>query len=257
MPDVSQHNEEIQRNLRSWEHKPLLKQIYRGFHELIAEHLSPDQKGSTVELGSGIGNIKEAIPNCIRTDLFRNPWIDQVENAYRLSFTDASVSNLILFDVFHHLRYPGTALKEFERVLRPSGRLLVFDPCVSLLGRLVYGPLHAEPLGLDTKIDWCAPEGWSPEAIDYYAAQGNASRVFLGGYFEAQLEAWNLLAIIRRAAISYVASGGYSGPQLYPLFALPLMKGIDAICDLMPAMFATRLLAVLEKKGPPRPVDVS
>ena len=59
MSDVSKHNEEIQRNLRSWDRKPLLKKIYRGFHELIARHLSPDKEGSTVELGSGIGNIKD------------------------------------------------------------------------------------------------------------------------------------------------------------------------------------------------------
>ena len=71
--------------------------------------------GSVVELGSGIGNIKEVIPKCLCTDLFPNPWLDYVENAYALSFGSASVSNLILFDVFHHLKYPGTALQEFHR----------------------------------------------------------------------------------------------------------------------------------------------
>jgi hypothetical protein len=48
------------------------------------------------------------------------------------------------------------------------------------------------------------------------------------------------------AAISYVASGGYSKPQLYPDAAFGLMRWIDGVCDRMPALFATRLMAVLE-----------
>ena len=55
---------------------------------------------------------------CVRTDLFANPWIDQVENAYRLTFGDGEVSHLILFDVFHHLQHPRTALRECRRVAR-------------------------------------------------------------------------------------------------------------------------------------------
>jgi hypothetical protein len=47
------------------------------------------------------------IPECVTTDIFPNPWLDRVENAYALNFADASVGNLILFDVFHHLEFPG------------------------------------------------------------------------------------------------------------------------------------------------------
>jgi len=47
---------------------------------------------SVVELGSGMPDIREVIPNCIRTDLFLKPGIDRVENAYDLSFTNESVS---------------------------------------------------------------------------------------------------------------------------------------------------------------------
>ena len=108
---VGQHNVEIQGNRLAWERKPQLRSVYRGFHELIASRLDRSVAGLTVELGSGMGSIKEVIPECITTDLFPNPWLDRQENAYRLSFADGSVANLILFDVWHHLRYPGTALK--------------------------------------------------------------------------------------------------------------------------------------------------
>lgn len=248
MKSISRHNDEIRQNLENWKKKPILQQIYRTFYELIAEHLYKEGNGYFVEIGSGIGSIKEVIPNCIRTDLFPNPWIDRIENAYQLSFPNASVSNIIMFDVFHHLRYPGTALKESHRVLMPSGRLLILEPCLSLLGFVVFGLLYPEPLGIRHNIQWFAPSGWLPENTDYYASQGNASRIFLGNKYRRLLTDWNLIVVRRMSAISYVATGGYSKHQLYPASALPIMKTIDRICDLLPWFFATRLLVILEKK---------
>src|SRR6185369_16049896 len=101
--DIDRHQQEILLNQSFWQKKPILQAIYREFHRLIAARLSGLDRPLIVELGSGIGNIKDVIPACLRTDLFPNPWIDQVENAYALSFADGTVSDLILFDVFHHL----------------------------------------------------------------------------------------------------------------------------------------------------------
>ncbi|MBD0335532.1 MAG: class I SAM-dependent methyltransferase [Cyanobacteria bacterium Co-bin13] len=238
----------MQRDLSDWSKKTVLQQVYRRFHQQIAQRLVELPGGCTVELGSGIGNIRAVIPDCVCTDLFPNPWIDRVENAYQLSFADEAVANLILFDVFHHLRYPGSALREFHRVLKTSGRLLLFEPCLSLLGLLVYGPLHPEPLGLGQDIIWFAEAGWSPSATDYYAAQGNASRIFLRNIPPRLLADWSVVEVKRLSAISYVATGGYSKPQLYPPSALPLMQGLDAVCGCLPWLFATRLLIILEKK---------
>ncbi len=246
-PEAERHLEEIERNRLLWKRKPVLRRIYRSFHQLIARHLSDEAGGRTVELGSGIGNIREVIPDCLRTDLFPNPWIDRVENAYALSFSDRHLSNLILFDVFHHLRYPGTALDEFNRVLLPRGRVVLFEPCVSPLGRLVYGLFHHEPLGLGRDVEWLAPADWSPGETDYYAAQGNATRIFVRREQPDVLAGWRTVAVERVSAISYVSTGGSAKPQLYPARALPVMRAVDRVCDRMPAFFATRLLVVLEK----------
>jgi hypothetical protein len=246
---VDRHNEEIRKNWERWNNKPLLKQAYEAFYKLIAQYLSNLPDGHVVELGSGIGSIKTVIPKCIRTDLFPNPRIDKVENAYRLSFSDESISDLILFDTFHHLRYPGSALKEFQRVLMPKGRIIIFEPCLSLLGLIVFGLLHHETLGLKAAITWFAPPGWKPDDIDYYTAQGNASKIFLTSAYKNRLFHWNILEKRRLSGISYVALGGYSKPQLYPDAAFPMMRILDKICDRMPVLFATRVLVVLEKNS--------
>jgi SAM-dependent methyltransferase len=247
--DVQRHQEEILLNQAYWQKKPVLQRLYREFHRLIAQQLSGLTKPLVVELGSGIGNIKEVIPDCLRTDLFPNPWLDQVENAYRLSFGDETVSDLILFDVFHHLHYPGTALREFGRVLRPQGRVLIFDPCISLLGTLVYGALHPDPVAFRDEIVWNAPPGWSATQPDYYAAQGNATRIFFGSQRSSLPDNWSVVHRRRFSAIAYVGSGGYSKPQMYPDVLYPLLQSIEPALDLVPMIFATRLLVVLEKKS--------
>ena len=244
---IDLHQEFIQKNIHYWNRKPLLKTLYGDFYRLISQNLSNLPDPTIVELGSGLGNIKEFIPDCLRTDLFPNPWIDQVENAYALSFADESVSDLVLTDVFHHLRYPGTALQEFYRALRKGGRVIMLEPHLSALGLLVYGALHQEPIALTRKIEWLAPDGWSAEDIDYYAAQGNATRIFIGNKFNSQLKDWQKLETIRLSALAYAASGGYSGPQLYPKSILLLIKGLEKVFDLFPSLFATRLLVILEK----------
>jgi len=247
MPSVTRHDEETMRNVECWEKKPTLRRIYKAFYEVIADQLGRHSHGLIVELGSGMGNIKEVIPACIRTDIFPNQANDQVENAYSLSFPNSSVSALILFDVFHHLRFPGTALREFNRVLVPGGRVILFEPCLSVLGLLVYGVFHPEPLGMTDPIQWDAPfHQWSTDA-DYYAAQSNASRVFIGKEFYSHLSGWDIVKAQRFSAISYVASGGYSQHQFYPDSAYAVMRMVDHFCDFMPSLFATRLLVVLDK----------
>ena len=246
--EVGQHNLEIQANAEYWRRKPLLQKIYRDFYNEIAGELRRDLPGETVEIGSGIGNLKTVVPEALATDIFPNPWLDRIENAYAMSFADGSVANLILFDVWHHLQYPGTALSEFQRVLAPGGRLVIFDPAMGLLGRVVYGLFHHEPLGLREEICWRAPAEFSPAEMTYYAAQGNAHRIFFAGEGTGKLDDWQIVRRSLFAGIPYVASGGFRGPQLYPERLLPALRVVDRMASRLPAAFATRLLITLEKK---------
>ncbi len=244
---IEQHKQLIDKNRKLWERKPLLQTVYIELYQIMQKYLS-QVPGESVELGSGMGSISEVMPNCVRTDLFPYPWLDRVENAYRLSFADASVSNLLMVDVFHHLRYPGNALQEFQRVLPRGGRIIMMEPGLGILGRFIYEWLHVEPVGKPQEITWEAPTGWSSNDMDYYAAQGNATWIFRQRRFENKLGQWNIIEVKEIAALAYAASGGYSGPQLYPTNAHPLIKSVEKILQPLPKLFATRLLVVLEKK---------
>lgn len=244
---INLHQDLIKKNHGLWNQKPTLQSAYRDLYRLAAGQLSSLPDSKIVELGSGMGHIREVIPNCITTELFPFPWIDRIENAYKLSFEDETISDLISTDVFHHLKYPGTALTEFHRVLRKGGRVILLEPCMSLLGLIVYGMFHVEPVAINKKIEWFSPAGWSPDSMDYFAAQGNATRIFVGNGFRSQLTAWKSVKTIRLSALAYAASGGYSGPQLYPTGMYTVVKSLGKVLDLFPSLFATRLLVVLEK----------
>jgi SAM-dependent methyltransferase len=244
---IRRHQDALCTNHISWQNKAILRIIYRRFYTQIASILTDASGFPIVEIGSGIGQIAAVIPSCIKTDLFPNPWIDQVENAYQLSFKNESISNLILMDVFHHLEFPGSALAEFHRVLIPGGRIILVEPCLSLLGLLVYGCLHKEPLGLIKRIKWQAPQPNGTIQQGYYAAQGNAFRVFCRQAFQGKLNGWNMVYRERIPALSYIASGGYSKPAFIKPAWLRQIDAIDRLLLPFPFFFATRLLVGLEK----------
>ena len=247
MTDIGQHNTEIHQNLTYWNRKSLLRDAYANFHREIAARLKGLPPGSIVECGSGVGNLKAVVPDCVTTDLFPNPWIDRVENVYALTFDTASIAAIVLFDVFHHLEYPGTALAELNRVLIPGGRIVIFEPAMGLLGRIALGLFHHEPLGLRRPIVWDAPPLFRPDQQSYYAAQGNAWRIFARNACLLHSADWTITEVRFFPALLYLLSGGFRGPTLIPRALVPFAKIIDRLLEICPRLFASRMLVVLQK----------
>jgi SAM-dependent methyltransferase len=243
MISLGQHQVEIQKNLRSWESKPLLREIYTGFYRRILKLIDPAIPGRVVEIGSGIGNLKAHYPGAITTDLFPNPWLDVVCDGYDLPFEDGSLSHLVLFDVFHHLRAPNALLREAQRALTPGGRLILFEPYISLLSYPIYGVLHHEPVGFGQPIN-LADTLSRPR--DYYAAQGNATRLFFRHEISGWPVAWKIFHAEAFSCFSYLLSGGYSKPAMYPAAMLGTLKVLDRFFSYCPRIFAGRCLVGLE-----------
>jgi SAM-dependent methyltransferase len=248
--EADQHNLEIHENRRAWENKPVLREVYADLYHLIAANLAPAIGDSqNLELGSGMGNVKQFIPDCITSDIFRNPWLDRMENAYQLNFPEESLANLILFDVWHHLEYPANALAEAARVLKPGGRLLVMDPAMSATGRFVYGLFHHEPLGFRVGFQPKSVDLGNPADLPYFAAQSSAQRLFVRRESPELLLGWNILNVVQITSFAYLASGGFRGRQLYPDRMLPVVRAMDRLLGVFPRIFAARLLVVLEKSS--------
>jgi SAM-dependent methyltransferase len=244
MTPLEQHQIEIEQNLARWREKPLLQNIYASFYERILQHIDARAPGAVVEIGSGIGNLKAHLPRAICTDLFPNPWLDVVCDGYELPFADGTVSHLVLFDVFHHLRCPRAFLNEARRVLADQGRVILFEPFISFASYSVYGLLHHEPVAMKSAISFNATY---PRPRDYYAAQGNATRLFFGHENREWLNGWTVAHAAAFSAFSYLLSGGYSKPALYPEFMRGAVQRVDAALSRWPRIFGGRCLVELRK----------
>ncbi len=243
---ISKHQIEIEKNRDLWRRKPLLRKIYKRFYDTIKVRLNP---GVTLELGSGIGQIKTYIPDCITSDLYFNPDIDRVESAYELSFENLSIDNIVLFDVWHHIQYPGAALRECYRVLAPGGRLIIFEPAMGFIPQIVYRLFHHEPLGLGEDIEWEPPTPTDLSKLTYFAAQSRAWRIFHQGEGASNLKNWAFTECLSWSDIAYLGSGGFSKPSLYPISLLPYIESLDRLFTRMSKhLFSARMLVVLNKK---------
>jgi SAM-dependent methyltransferase len=237
---LTQHQEEIEQNLRAWEGKPLLKEVYAAFSRRIVALIDSAVPGRVVEVGSGIGNLKAFIPGALATDLFPNPWLDLVCDTYELPFRQGSLSHLVLFDVFHHLRAPDAFLHEARRVLAPGrGRLILLEPYIGWTTYPIYGLFHHEPVALKEPISRAVS---LPRPRDYYAAEGNATRLFFWKELPGWPEGWEVFHAEAFSCFHYFLTGGYAKPALYPAGWLKAFQKLDAGLSRWPKMFAGRCL---------------
>jgi SAM-dependent methyltransferase len=135
----------LERYRSVWERKPVLRVVYDDFFRRISAACVP---GITIELGGGTGNLKEKFPNVISSDIQFAPWLDLVADAQHLPFADATLSNIVMVDVLHHIEYPLVFFREAHRALRLGGRIVMVEPAITPGSFLFYRCLHEEPVRL-------------------------------------------------------------------------------------------------------------
>ena len=109
-------NSPFDRYRTSWGQKPLLRRVYNDIYDRIAADCV---RGITVEIGGGIGQFKMRFPEVIATDIQSAPWLDLVTDAQNLPFASASIANIVMVDVLHHVSFHSCFYK------KPSGRCVL------------------------------------------------------------------------------------------------------------------------------------
>ena len=234
-------------NRKTYQNKDLIKIIYNNYYKKIKENIYTSNKKKILELGSGGGNLKKVIQNCITSDQFKNENIDRIENIYKINFKKNSISNIILIDVFHHLQFPSLALKEIHRVLIKNGRIIMIEPAMGLIPRIIYKIFHYEPNGFNLKINWNHIPKKIPSLNKYFAAQSIPWRAFFLKEFNLRYR-YKIKLIKPFSDFAFLLSGGYSYKAFYPKFLYSLIKLIDKILtSISIKIFSARMLIVLEK----------
>jgi SAM-dependent methyltransferase len=243
---------EILRDLdRAWHERPVLRRLYREWDQLVVSQLAPVD-GPTVELGSGIGHFSEICPQVVATDVEPTDWTSVVVDAEAMPYEDASVANLVLIDVFHHLGRPAAFLDEASRVLAPGGRAVILDPYCSAFSTWAYRRFHFERTDLDVRpFEADAAVAASPMESN----QALATLVFFHerGLLEQR---WPELAVIERRRLAlfvYPLSGGFGGTRFVRPALLRPAEAVERLLTPLTPLIAFRCLVVLER----RPANIS
>lgn len=230
-----------------WNEKPVLRAIYGDIYRRMAAQTVP---GPILEIGGGSGNFKSFAPQTVSTDIVFAPWLDTVCDAQRIPFADASFSNIVMMDVLHHIEFPVRALREFARVLKPGGRLIVCEPAITPLSGIFYRLLHPEPV--DMSADPLADGTISPDKDPFDSNQ--AIPTLLTGRYRQRLAAaipvLGLAELERFSFLAYPLSGGFRPWSLVPASIVgPLLAMEWKLRRIFGRIAAFRLLAVYQKRS--------
>lgn len=228
-----------------WKNKKILREIYSEWYKLILANIKTF--GTTVELGSGIGNFKEFAPNIIATDIVYAEWLDLECDGHNMPFRDESIDNIVMIDVLHHMGNPVGFFNEALRVLRKGGRIIMLEPYGSPLSLVIYRIFHEEPFLFDkdyfASADYQDKDPWeSNQAIAQLLFFRNEDIFKM--MFQEKLK---LLKKIRLSYILYPLSGGFDHKSLIPYFMVKPLRILEKLLVPFGFFFAFRCLIVLEK----------
>jgi SAM-dependent methyltransferase len=232
-----------------WERKPVLRTVYQDFYDRLAPECRP---GTTIEIGGGIGNLKQRLADVVATDIQFAPWLDCVADAQRLPFAAGSAANIVMVDVLHHLEFPAVFFREAARVLRPGGRVLMVEPAITYGSTLFYRLFHHEPTR--TSVEALADGTPDPRRDPYDSNQAIPTILVTRerNEFHARFPDLSIVRVVWFALAAYPLSGGFKPWSLLSAGAARRLLRVErAIEPLIGRLAGFRVMIVIEKTTAP------
>lgn len=111
----------------------------------------------------------------VRIDIFRFPSVTFLMDAHHLAFKNATFSKILSFEVLEHLESPIKALREFHRVLRQDGEIIITVPNVWYWRRIFRHLMNRRRYlaRSDHKQPWAHKQAWDIQELQALASQAN------------------------------------------------------------------------------------
>lgn len=207
--------------------KPFLRRVYEDWYGLVRASVPPGP-GGVLELGSGAGFLREALPETITSDVLGGPEVLVFADGRELPFADASLRAIAMVDVLHHVSDCRRLFAEAARCVRPGGALVAIEPWVSAWSRFVYGRLHQEPFRPEA-TEWqfppAGPLSGANQALPWIVFQRDRAK------FEAEFAEWRIERLTPFMPLCYLVSGGVGFRSLAPGWTYPLFAALEKLAE--------------------------
>lgn len=231
-------------NRRQWQRKPVLRTIYNDLYRRMAAHCIP---GTTLEIGGGSGNFKQFAPDVIASDIAFAPWLDLVCDAQRIPLAAGSVSNIVMFDVLHHIEFPRLFFAETTRILKPGGRIVMIEPAITPASWPFYRFIHPEPVRM---FDDPLAEGSPDRHRDTFAANQAIPTLLVGRHrrrFGAIFPMLEVRQVEWLSLFAYPLSGGFQRWSAVPEWLVPVILRVEsALAPWLGRLLGYRMLIIME-----------
>jgi SAM-dependent methyltransferase len=243
-------SESLERATRAIRDKPALRAFY---HEAYAKFAGCVARcppgGGVLELGSGGGFLREVLPDVVTSDVLPYPGVDNVVDATRMQFADASLRAILMLNVFHHIADCAAFLREAARCLVPGGRVFMVDQYPGWLSTPIFRYVHHEGFAPDA-ASWTfassGPLSSANGALAWIVFERDRAR------FDREFPELELARFAPHTPLLYWLSGGLKSWSLIPGFGVAPAARLDrALARLSPG--ACSFVDIeLVRRGPAR-----
>jgi SAM-dependent methyltransferase len=246
--DDASRAESLKQTIRT---KASLRRYYREVYskyEACLERCPKD--GAILELGSGMGFLKEILPQAITSDVLPYPGLDGRVDARHLPFASQSLRLICMLDVFHHIPDVESFLEEVQRCLVPGGRLLLIDQHAGWVSTPILKYFHDEPYDSGTpvwKFQSTGPGSGANGALAWMVFRRDRE-LFASRFPRLQLETYRPHTPLR-----YWLTGGLKSWTLLPGWAFPLATTFDRLLVMISQDFGSFVDIEVVKKGASSP----
>jgi SAM-dependent methyltransferase len=232
--------------------KGLLKSAYNAFYSVAAREFGKVQglSGVFIELGSGVGFIKQVIPYVITSDVRMDPNPDVVLDATNLDLADSSVAGFFAINVFHHLPEPRQFFSELDRTLTDGGVCVLIEPHKGALSKFVHSRVHKDEFFDLGQIHWEQPEATGALSE---ANQALSDIVFGRDRELFELEFGDSLKISHAGYVAnqlrFLTSGGLNYRQMLPNWTSGILTALEWSMSKMGKHLSLHQVWIIQKKS--------
>jgi SAM-dependent methyltransferase len=204
--------------------KPFLQAVYREWYRMASDAVPSGLPGKIVELGSGAGFFKEALPDILTSDFLFLPVLDLVAQGEALPFASGALKSLVLIDVFHHIPRPRLFLSEAARCLPKRGTIVMIEPWRTAWSQFIYRRFHHEPFDPDART-WefssTGPLSGANGALPWIVFERDRAM------FEREFPGLRVASIRLHTPLVYLLSGGFSRPAIVPAYSFRFWRRLE------------------------------